>query len=115
MFVLWSGLLVQFRCQSAEYKLVGAAAVICRNRTWTQDPPVCVHQHQLQLHLQQQQSIGDDVEQAEPSSLCIINKLRGQQQEHLKTKSFHSDDVSLYFSFRLQQDEKELDKNGRIH
>uniref|UniRef100_A0A0P6DBK5 Putative Fibrillin-2 n=1 Tax=Daphnia magna TaxID=35525 RepID=A0A0P6DBK5_9CRUS len=60
MFVLWSGLLVQFRCQSAEYKLVGAAAVICRNRTWTQDPPVCVHQHQLQLHLQQQQSIDDD-------------------------------------------------------
>ncbi|XP_059351153.1 fibrillin-1-like isoform X4 [Daphnia carinata] len=63
MFVLWSGLLVQFRCQSAEYKLVGPAAVICRNRTWTQDPPVCIHHHQLQQHLQQQQqqqSTGDD-------------------------------------------------------
>ena len=49
MFVLWSGLLVQFRCQSSEYKLVGPAAVICRNRTWTQDPPVCLHHHQLQV------------------------------------------------------------------
>lgn len=46
MFVLWSGLLVQFRCQSTEFKLVGPAAVICRNRTWTQDPPVCLHHHQ---------------------------------------------------------------------
>lgn len=45
MFVLWSGLLVQFRC-SGDYKLVGAAAIICRNRTWTQDPPVCLDQRQ---------------------------------------------------------------------
>ncbi|EFX89289.1 hypothetical protein DAPPUDRAFT_233041 [Daphnia pulex] len=55
MFVLWSGLLVQFRCKSTDYKLVGAAAVICRNRTWTQDPPVCVHHHQLEAHLASQQ------------------------------------------------------------
>jgi hypothetical protein len=67
MFVLWSGLLVQFRCKNDDYKLVGAAAVICRNRTWTQDPPVCVHHHQLEAHLasqqqHQQQSVGDNGE-----------------------------------------------------
>lgn len=71
MFVLWSGLLVQFRCKNADYKLVGAAAVICRNRTWTQDPPVCVHHHQLQAHLQQHQqqpSVGDNGELLGPQN-----------------------------------------------
>lgn len=46
MFVLWSGLLVQFRC-SGDYKLVGPAAIICRNRTWTQEPPACLDERQL--------------------------------------------------------------------
>ena len=42
MFVLWSGLLVQFRCSHPdEDRLSGAAAIICRNGTWTQDPPTC--------------------------------------------------------------------------
>ena len=40
MFVLWSGLLIQFRCR-ADFKLIGAGAIICRNRTWTQEPPLC--------------------------------------------------------------------------
>ena len=46
MFVLWSGLLIQFRCPT-EFKLVGAGAIICRNRTWTQEPPVCQPSGQL--------------------------------------------------------------------
>ena len=41
MFLLWSGLLIQFRCKGPQFRLIGPAAVICRNRTWTQDPPVC--------------------------------------------------------------------------
>jgi hypothetical protein len=80
MFVLWSGLLVQFRCKNADYKLVGAAAVICRNRTWTQDPPVCVHHHQLEAHLasqqqHQQQSVGDNGE----STFFFFSKINGQK------------------------------------
>jgi len=43
MFILWSGLLVQFRCNSG-FKLEGAPAIICRSGQWTQDSPVCLSQ-----------------------------------------------------------------------
>ena len=43
MFILWSGLLVQFRCKSG-FKLEGAPAIICRSGQWTQDSPVCLSQ-----------------------------------------------------------------------
>ncbi len=101
MFVLWSGLLVQFRCKSADYKLVGAAAVICRNRTWTQDPPVCVHHHQLEAHLaqqqQQQQSVGDNGESTffskknkRPKGEIENQKLGSNQTKFLKPMRWSS-------------------------
>lgn len=112
MFVLWSGLLVQFRCKSADYKLVGAAAVICRNRTWTQDPPVCVHHHQLEAHLasQQQQSVGDNGE----STFFFKNKRpKGEIENNLESNEIPQTDVWWPSGHIIEAEEEEEGRTNK--